>query len=799
MGVQTVHMVRSEKSTDRLLVIALFLLTFSLQFSVYALEEKRVDKVYYVSKKGNDNWSGKRPKPNSNGSDGPFLTIKKALEVMKDGGICYIRKGTYRETVFPNFVGEPSRKLRLVGYKNEKVIINGCSVMDKGWTKISEHIFSVPLEKTSEDLIVFHNENWTPEARWPNYSGDLLKPNFAKVDGGTALSLQNTDLPKNIDLKGATLYGFFGKEWALQTFVVSGYKPNEQRISFPEAKRRQNYYGGTSGWDKNYAPRKGNRFYISGHYDLLDTDGEWYYDPQKGKLFFYLEEHEASSELSLEIKTRNNAIDLSGSSYVEIANLDIFGAGITSDALTQHCLIENVKGFYVEPGINLSGKHNEINSCEFAYSPKALVNITGSNNKVVNSYIHDGNYTGTWDQLLNTSGSGHLISHNTVARAGGGCIGPGGKNMRFQYNSVSDAGLIRHDIGGFYVANNDGAGTVIHHNKVHNVYGIGIYLDNSTSNYTIHHNVVWNCGWEYILTEAPPGFLSIGAYDGIRLNTPGNYNLIFNNTLYNKYGLGYWGRNFKEDMYGDVVINNIFTGSYHVSENVVTTHNLFKDIEARLVDPQSQNFELSATSPAIDKGVILKSITDSFEGQAPDLGAFEYGKEAWRAGHNFDAPPKPEFEAFKTDFMNLVTNGTFEQGLNAWHKTGEAVQIIQEDSWGIETAKTRMQSHSVAIHKKNNGIQQTIENLESNTNYTMSVWVKAPDSGAKGELRIESKDSKMSGQTSLTSEWEFLSIEFKTDDRPKPFTVSLLNTGSQATVYFDDVGLVKNIGQTINN
>ncbi|MGS0524314.1 hypothetical protein ACU8V7_03040 [Zobellia nedashkovskayae] len=96
-------------------------------------------------------------------------------------------------------------------------------------------------------------------------------------------------------------------------------------------------------------------------------------------------------------------------------------------------------------------------------------------------------------------------------------------------------------------------------------------------------------------------------------------------------------------------------------------------------------------------------------------------------------------------------------------------------------------------------MQQTIENLESNTNYTMSVWVKAPDSGAKGELRIESKDSEMSGQTSLTSEWEFLSIEFKTDDRPKPFTVSLLNTGSQATVYFDDVGLVKNIGQTINN
>jgi hypothetical protein len=62
----------------------------------------------------------------------------------------------------------------------------------------------------------------------------------------------------------------------------------------------------------------------------------------------------------------------------------------------------------------------------------------------------------------------------------------------------------------------------------------------------------------------------------------------------------------------------------------------------KLYPPENMDFRLSSHSAAIDKGVVLPTITDSFKGGAPDLGAYElgsapphYGPEVWPAG---DAP-----------------------------------------------------------------------------------------------------------------------------------------------------------------
>jgi hypothetical protein len=62
----------------------------------------------------------------------------------------------------------------------------------------------------------------------------------------------------------------------------------------------------------------------------------------------------------------------------------------------------------------------------------------------------------------------------------------------------------------------------------------------------------------------------------------------------------------------------------------------------KLFAPENMDFRLRPRSAAIDKGVVLPTITDGFKGRAPDLGAYElgstpphYGPEAWPAG---DAP-----------------------------------------------------------------------------------------------------------------------------------------------------------------
>ncbi|MCD6362086.1 MAG: right-handed parallel beta-helix repeat-containing protein, partial [Armatimonadetes bacterium] len=55
---------------------------------------------FYVSTAGNDTWSGTLPKPNADGTDGPFATIERARDVVR--GITgrpvtvLVRGGRYR-------------------------------------------------------------------------------------------------------------------------------------------------------------------------------------------------------------------------------------------------------------------------------------------------------------------------------------------------------------------------------------------------------------------------------------------------------------------------------------------------------------------------------------------------------------------------------------------------------------------------------------------------------------------------------------------------------------------------------
>jgi hypothetical protein len=51
-----------------------------------------------------------------------------------------------------------------------------------------------------------------------------------------------------------------------------------------------------------------------------------------------------------------------------------------------------------------------------------------------------------------------------------------------------------------------------------------------------------------------------------------------------------------------------------------------------LVDPAGRDFRPVAGSPLIDAGKVLPPITDGYLGDAPDIGAYEYGGERWLAG-----------------------------------------------------------------------------------------------------------------------------------------------------------------------
>ena len=114
---------------------------------------------------------------------------------------------------------------------------------------------------------------------------------------------------------------------------------------------------------------------------------------------------------------------------------------------------------------------------------------------------------------------------------------------------------------------------------------------------------------------------------GIYLHLGGSRNnQVYNNTVWNTV-FGIWGQ-------GDsnvLVYNNISDVDIGVGtdkqNNLVTS-------DSRFVNASGGDFHLQSGSPAIDAGRQLPGITDGFAGNAPDIGAYEFGVTPWTAGAN---------------------------------------------------------------------------------------------------------------------------------------------------------------------
>ena len=84
-------------------------------------------KSYFVSSDGSDN--------NPGTIELPFKTIQKCANTVQPGTTCWIRKGTYRETIAPKISGTRAKPVIFSAYQQEQVTISGTELLDD-W---SEH------------------------------------------------------------------------------------------------------------------------------------------------------------------------------------------------------------------------------------------------------------------------------------------------------------------------------------------------------------------------------------------------------------------------------------------------------------------------------------------------------------------------------------------------------------------------------------------------------------------------------------------------------------------------------------
>jgi len=564
----------------------------------------------------------------------PFRSLGKGCEVAAPGDTVWLGEGIYRETLLPKQSGEPGKPIRFAAMAGQKVTLSGADLLAGAWQKHQGSIYS--LQTDFRFIQLFVDGRMMLEARWPNSPlDDLMAMRRAEAGAGTDYDvLADPNLPAG-NWNGAVVILWPGSEWVNTTRRVTEYQAGRS-FRFDRDCRSKNpdpYHA-----EDPYKPRAGNPYVLVGSLAGLDSPGEWFLDAVTGTVYLWTPDGDSPAGHRIEVKQRDLACDLSRRAFIEVRGVDIVGAAV-SMAEAQNCLLEDCRLRYVEhvreyeggklPPVRnvVTGKGNEWRRCLVAYGATTALLLSGEDNALVNCVVHDANYLGSGRGGLDLGRSvGARVQHCSIFRAGRDTIQHGGsKRIRLEYNDIYDGNLLNNDAGAIYCWGTKGEGGIIAYNWVHdNANANGIYLDNFSSDFVVHHNVVWNCGG-----------------DGFHINSDALNHLIYNNTISHvrrPFGT-YCYAKYTPTMKGMRVINNLVNGR-------VQRRDPSEFVQGEL-GPEYHHSGPGAVdrdgypmpgSAAIDAGVPIAGITDGFQGAAPDLGAYEAGGPRWTAGADWQDP-----------------------------------------------------------------------------------------------------------------------------------------------------------------
>lgn len=401
--------------------IVVFLLTLSMLISAVpvfaAAEEERC--VLYVATDGNDGNDGSitRPLATLQGARDKIRSLKQSGNYEK-GFVVYVRDGRYNMSeslkLDERDSGTEAAPITYRAYGDEKVTLTGgVSVSGSDFTKVTDaaildrivessardKIYSLDLKKYGvtkvddpyrlgaygyeETLVkaglitgrpnvnsieVLFNGKAMSISRYPN-SGYMYVKNVTQkgydIDAPGAAPLGtpfiitvDDDRMKHwtqADPNKVMLYGFWHWEWADQAIPAAKFNPDNNEI--------------TSLYHSRYGVWPDKPFYVYNLLEEVDAPGEYYIDQESCTLYLYPEGPMASADITITLLA-DDLISFKNVENVSFKGFDIVGA----------------RG----AAINIQdGKNNSIVDCDISYTAKHAVWISGYNNGVRDSYIHD--------------------------------------------------------------------------------------------------------------------------------------------------------------------------------------------------------------------------------------------------------------------------------------------------------------------------------------------------------------------------------------------------------------------------
>jgi hypothetical protein len=496
--------------------------------------------VLYVATGGNDEWSGTLAEPNAARTDGPFATLERARDEIRQikarGGLpaggarVELRAGTYPRQepleLGADDSGGEGAPVVYCAYEGEEVRLSGGRVVT-GWQPVADPAVLARLDEAARGhvlqadlkalgiadfgsvkgggLELFFQDRPMTLARWPNQG--FVK--IAGTVGGKPLDVRGT---KGDRIGKFTYEGDRPKRWTRENEIwVHGYwfwdwADERHRVESIDTERRvisvvPPYHG--------YGYRKGQWFYAFNLLAELDQPGQWYLDRQSGVLYFWppapIEQGPAV------VSVLDTLVTMRDASHVTLRGLVLEatrGTAVTISGGTESridgCLLRNLGGWAVRIS---GGKACGVADCDVYQTGDGGIALSGGDRSTLTPAGHDAtnnhvHHYGRWNRMyrpaISLQGVGNRAAHNLMHDAPHQAMSFGGNDHLIELNEIHHVCQESNDAGAIYSGRDwTMRGTRIRHNFLHHVTGfegrgcVGVYLDDMFCGTEIYGNVFY--------------------------------------------------------------------------------------------------------------------------------------------------------------------------------------------------------------------------------------------------------------------------------------------------------------------
>ena len=496
-------------------------------------------KTFYVSPKGNDNWSGGLPLPTK--KDGPFATIgrvQKAIQQLKqsnrvpqDGIVVEFMGGEYylanKVLINSDFSGKPDAPVIFRASPKQKVTFTGAVPIENAKPvtdtallalipkKARKHVLvanlhDLGIEKISDwksdPPLLFFNGRAMSVTRWPAKDfvkiAEVIKNQPVNVRGTKGDKIgrfvyQEDQQSRWQNEPDAWLHGYWFWDWSEGRQPIASIDPKQKIIEL-----KPPHHG--------YGYRKGQWYYAFNLLSELDQPGEWILDHQKGNLYFWPPGSPKSGQVTL--STTGGLFDVQGASDLQFQNLNFErtrGAAIRINN-SEHVKVDKCNFRQIgQVCVSVSGgQSNSVENCHLSELFNSGITLSGgdrktltpANHQAINNEIHDyGRWKRMYCNAIAVYGVGQKVAYNLIYDSPHIGIMFGGNDHLMELNEIHHVCQESNDAGAIYSGRDwTMRGTIIRHNYLHHLHGhenrgcSGIYLDDMYSGTLVHGNVMYD-------------------------------------------------------------------------------------------------------------------------------------------------------------------------------------------------------------------------------------------------------------------------------------------------------------------